>query len=35
MWAFAERYGLDELISEDFQHGPLYGKVQARNPFLW
>ena len=34
MWAFAERYGLDELISEDFQHGRLYGTVQARNPFL-
>jgi predicted nucleic acid-binding protein len=34
MWAFAERFGLDELISEDFQHGRLYGTVQVRNPFL-
>ena len=34
MWAFAERFGHDELISEDFQHGRLYGTVQARNPFL-
>ena len=23
-----------ELISEDFEHGRLYGSVRARNPFL-
>lgn len=34
LWAFAEYYGLDELLSEDFQHGRMYGTVRARNPFL-
>jgi predicted nucleic acid-binding protein len=33
MWAFAEVFGLDELLSEDFQDGRLYGRVRARNPF--
>ncbi len=33
MWAYAEHYGLDELLSEDFQDGRLYGSVRARNPF--
>ena len=33
MWAYAERYGLDELLSEDFEDGRLYGTVQAVNPF--
>lgn len=33
MWAFAERYGIPELLSEDFQDGRLYGTVQAVNPF--
>jgi predicted nucleic acid-binding protein len=33
MWAYAERFGLDELLSEDFQHGRLYGTVHALNPF--
>jgi predicted nucleic acid-binding protein len=33
MWAFAERYGIAELLSEDFQDGRLYGTVQAVNPF--
>jgi predicted nucleic acid-binding protein len=33
MWAFAERFGLSELISEDFQDGRLYGMVQVRDPF--
>jgi predicted nucleic acid-binding protein len=33
MWAYAERYGLRELISEDFEDGRLYGTVQAANPF--
>ena len=33
MWAFAERFGVAELISEDFQHGRLYGTVQALDPF--
>ena len=34
LWAYADYYGLSELISEDFQHGRLYGTVRAVNPFL-
>lgn len=34
MWAYAEHYGLDELISEDFEDGRMYGAVRIRNPFL-
>ncbi len=33
LWAYAEHYGLDELLSEDFQHDRLYGSVRAINPF--
>ena len=33
LWAYAEYYGLAELISEDFQHGRLYGAVRAIDPF--
>ena len=33
LWAYAEHFGLHELVSEDFQHGRLYGSVRARNPF--
>lgn len=33
LWAYAEHYGLDELISEDFEHGRLYGSVRVRDPF--
>lgn len=33
LWAYAEYYGLEELISEDFQDGRLYGTVRAVNPF--
>ncbi len=34
MWAYAEHYGLSELVSEDFAHGRLYGTVLTMNPFL-
>lgn len=34
LWAYAEHYGLGELISEDFEHGRMYGGVKARDPFL-
>lgn len=34
LWAYAEHYGLDELISEDFQHDRMYGSVRAVNPFM-
>ena len=33
LWAYAEYYGLEELISEDFQEGRLYGTVRIVNPF--
>ena len=33
IWAYAEVYGLGELLSEDFQHRRLYGTVRVRNPF--
>jgi len=34
LWAYAEYYGLAELITEDLQHGRLYGSVRIVNPFL-
>lgn len=34
LWAYAEHYGLPEIVSEDFEHGRLYGGVRVRNPFL-
>ncbi len=34
LWAYAECYGLSELLSEDFQHHRHYGMVRAVNPFL-
>jgi predicted nucleic acid-binding protein len=33
IWAYAERFGLDTLWSEDFEDGRLYGRVRARDPF--
>ena len=33
LWAYAEVFGLTEIISEDFAHGRLYGSVIARDPF--
>ena len=33
LWAYAERFGLDTLWSEDFEDGRLYGRVRVRNPF--
>jgi hypothetical protein len=30
MWAYAERFGLETLWSEDFEDGRLYGRVRAR-----
>jgi predicted nucleic acid-binding protein len=34
LWAYAEHYGLPEILSEDFEHGRKYGTVRVRNPFL-
>lgn len=33
IWAYAEHFGLAELITEDFQDGRMYGTVTVRNPF--
>lgn len=33
MWAYAETFGLGELLSEDFQDGRLYGSVRVVDPF--
>jgi predicted nucleic acid-binding protein len=33
LWAYAEHYGLAELLSEDFEHDRLYGTVRCVNPF--
>lgn len=34
LWAYAEVYDLPEILTEDFQHGRLYGTVRATNPFI-
>lgn len=34
LWAYAQCFGLAEIISEDFQHGRHYGNVRVVNPFL-
>ena len=34
LWGYAEAFGLDEIVSEDFQHGRRYGAIRATNPFL-
>jgi predicted nucleic acid-binding protein len=34
IWAYAEVYGIDEILSEDFSHGRHYGSVRAVNPFM-
>jgi predicted nucleic acid-binding protein len=33
LWAYAEHFGLKEIVSEDFEDGRLYGSVRVRNPF--
>ena len=33
LWAHAEQFGLNELLSEDFEHDRMYGTVLAVNPF--
>jgi predicted nucleic acid-binding protein len=34
LWAYAEHFGLPEILSEDFEHGSRYGTVRVRNPFV-
>ena len=33
IWAYAEHFGLNEIITEDFEHRRLYGSVTVNNPF--
>jgi predicted nucleic acid-binding protein len=33
LWAYAERFGIPEILSEDFQDGRRYGAVRIVNPF--
>jgi predicted nucleic acid-binding protein len=34
IWAYAEHYGLQEILTEDLPHDRLYGSVRVVNPFL-
>ena len=34
MWAYADTNGINEIFSEDFQGGRIYGRVKVTNPFL-
>ena len=34
LWAYAEAYGIPEILSEDFRNGAVYGSVRIANPFL-
>jgi predicted nucleic acid-binding protein len=34
LWAYAEHFSLREILSEDFEHGRMYGSVRVRNPFV-
>ena len=34
LWAYAETFGLDTILSEDFEHDRLFGSVRVLNPFL-
>jgi predicted nucleic acid-binding protein len=33
LWAYAEVFGLPEILSEDFEHGRFYGAVRVIDPF--
>lgn len=33
LWAYAERFDIGELVTEDLQAGRLYGRVEVINPF--
>jgi predicted nucleic acid-binding protein len=34
LWAYAEHYGLETILTEDLQHDRLYGAVRVVNPFI-
>jgi predicted nucleic acid-binding protein len=33
IWAYAEHFGLSEIVSEDFEDGRIYGSARILNPF--
>jgi predicted nucleic acid-binding protein len=33
LWAYAECFGISEILSEDFEHGRHFGRVRIFNPF--
>ena len=33
LWAYAEVFGIPEILSEDFEHGRRYGTVRVVDPF--
>lgn len=33
LWSYAETNGIEEILSEDFEHGRHYGHVRVRDPF--
>jgi predicted nucleic acid-binding protein len=34
LWAYAEHDGFPEILTEDFEHGRMYGTVRIFNPFV-
>ena len=34
IWSYAEHFGVEELLTEDFEHGRVYGSVRVVNPFF-
>jgi predicted nucleic acid-binding protein len=34
LWAYAQCFGLAEILSEDFEHGRHYGNVRVVDPFI-
>jgi predicted nucleic acid-binding protein len=34
LWSYAEYFGLETILSEDFEHERLYGSVRIVNPFV-
>ena len=34
LWAYAEYYGLSQILTEDLQHDRYYGTVHVVNPFV-
>ena len=34
LWGYASHYCISEILSENFEHGRMYGGVRVRNPFV-